>query len=316
MKVIGIDQAMRHCGWQLLDVSLQLPSDQITSKLDRSNPSGYIPTHKQFKRLEGGTIKKEEKEISVLERLLDTTRQIYEIIINHKPDVLVLEGALDVGMNRSPSGLALFSLITQPWHPIGRNNSLYKAADLAVKGGRPEEPRSLDPRDKYGIYGVQLGQIIDYSPEFLISVRPERLNGMVHGKRSASGSETVARYKECTQDEKRRTNHEADAYFLAYYGTRFLMTCLTEPEKEYTWPRQILSEKEKNYFLEATKKPAKPRGKASRAVISQAEIKTGMLYQKHEAWWRNQRSRSIFSKVEQLPLSVTVSETEIPTQGG
>jgi hypothetical protein len=315
MRVLGVDQSMRNCGWQVLDVKSELPPRQITSKMDRVNPDGCIHTHKQFQRLDGGTIKNEEKGVSVLSRLLDTARQIYELTLQYRPDILVLEGALDIGLNRSPTGLALFSLIMQHWHPIGRDNTFYKAAELTVKGGRYSDPTEKDARVKYGIYGEQLGLVLDYQPEFVIAIRPERLNGMVHGKRTATGSEVVKKYKEQAGDPvKRLTEHEADSYFLAYHGVRFVMSCLANQEKEVYWPREILSTKEKNYFLEATKKPGKSRGKVVKLITSQAEIKTGMLYQQQEAWWRNRRDESILDKARKSLLSVSGRGEESQTK--
>ena len=97
----------------------------------------------------------------------------------------------------------------------------------------------------------------------------------------------------CWWNLKGCTEHEADAYFLAYHGTRFYLSCLTE-----AWPRSILSEKERNFFLKSSKplfKRKKIDGKFQKVNTGEKES-TAMLDLPGKCWWNlKDRDRSSHS---------------------
>jgi hypothetical protein len=231
--VLGVDQAMRNTGWQLIQVPQAMQGDE----------------HKAVSLKEGGTWTEDDTDKTELDRLIVQAKVIHDIIKQYKPTVVVLENALSIGQDRSPSGLALYCLILAPL----RESKL--ADDFA-------------------------------SVKQVISIRPERLNSLAHNKRSVPGSEVVRAFKDKTGHQKRVTHHQADAYFLAYYGVRFMRTCL-----QNQWPQTILTPKERSIFLESTKevtrrvtKDEKAAGKKGPQKTGEIE-NTGMLHQKDYAWW-------------------------------
>ena len=113
-------------------------------------------------------------------------------------------------------------------------------------------------------------------PNWVVCFRPERLQSVAYGVRSSTGRQTIEAFKQVQPKITTRVSpHQADAYFLAYHGTRFLMTCLKKQ-----WPTEILSEKEYRTFITAEK--THKRGPKKGQLDS-----TAMQTQEGEAWWCN-----------------------------
>jgi hypothetical protein len=143
-------------------------------------------------------------------RIQDTPRAIHRLVQEYKPTALVLESALDVGKSKNLFHFALANLLVEPYYDIG--NSPF-------------------PGPQY------------HRPKYVVLVRPERLQSMAHEERSTTGTVTVERYRELTGDKSRISCHEADAYFLIYHMSRFILTCI-----EKVWPEDWLTMKEKEIF--------------------------------------------------------------------
>lgn len=196
------------------------------------------PNHQLFPKVEGGTFNmKKECPGSWLERMVLGARAVHQLVDEKQPDVISLEGALDKGKNRSTTGLALFALIVEPW----------------------------------------LKQVPEHrhSPSFIISITPERVQSLAYGKRSTSGTEAKQIYREQTGDQesyRKYTEHETDAYYLAYYGMRFLLSTVLGPRDQHPWA-ECLSDKELWIFQEATK------------VVRGTTVNNSLLGKEGEVWW-------------------------------
>lgn len=199
--------------------------------------------HKHFKKLAGGTIVEDDASIPDHVRHFRTTAKLHELVTQHKPDLFSIEIPVQVGMSRSTTGMVAYTLSIMPYHQIGRavSNQTY------------------------------------HKPEWVITFRPERLQALMHNKRSTKDKETVDLYKSLTGFTGRITVHESDAFFLAYFGYRFLKTSLTRE-----WPTEILSDKEMSVYRTADKKDKKT------GLI----VNTSMFNSPGEAWWRNENTQS------------------------
>jgi len=231
MRVLGLDSAMTNTGWHVLDVGPRI--------------NGPVGSHAWFSYVAGGTIKEPDATEFDPIRLWRTTEAVHNCVADFKPDILVIENALQVGMSRSTTGLALLSLILQPYRPLSSPSKSFR-------------------------------------PKYVVLITPERLQSIAHEERSTSGTVVVQRYKERAHNppKHRITQHEADAYFLAYHGTRFIKTAIEE-----TWNLFILSAKEKRVFLEATA-DVKKRIKGKKGLHPTGEKRsTAMKDLRNQSWW-------------------------------
>jgi len=227
MKVIGLDSSMNHTGYSVLQFD---PHALIT------NPPTPHPTHGLLELLDGGTFNYDDSSEARLDRLVKNVVDIHNLVSRHKPDIVVIEGALDKGRNRSPTGVALYALITVPWHPCRQN--LW----------------GLTPNDNYFI------------PEGIISISPERHMSVAHQKRKLTGTEKVKRYRDVAAQlpKGRYSEHQADSYFIAYHGHRFWTTL------RGIWPKTILTPNEMAIFFDCqVRHPKTNRRLASKSMINE-----------------------------------------------
>lgn len=229
MKVLGLDSALRNTGWQLLEVD--------PTKLRPHNSPHH--THIIMDRLAGGTIKQDDTDETRLDRLVKNAQETHALVHEHKPDMVVIEGALDKGANRSTTGMALYALIVGPWHPSS-------------------------------VYSTGL-----HTPSFILTITPERLLSIAYGSRSIKGGDCVNKYRELAKEtpKGRVSQHEVDAYFLAYHGVRFYFTCVTEE-----WPKSILTDKEAAMFYD--------QGRIVDAKSGRTFSGTPIIKQEGQNWWR------------------------------
>jgi len=213
-------------------------------QLEEGEPLVSGETHHLMKREDGGTIKEEDSSIREVVRLSRTATKIHEMI--PPVEAVIIEDALKVGQSRSPTGLALLALILHPF--------IHKQKHPNLK--------------------------------YVVTITPERLQSLAHKERSTPGSVVVKKYRalvEKYRGEKvpRPTHHEADSYFLAYHGVRFIRTAL-----ETTWETKILDAQEKRIFFEATA-DVKKRVKGKKGLQKTGEIRsTAMKDLEGTAWWR------------------------------
>lgn len=233
MKVMGLDSSMRNTGYVVLRMD---PADLMTP-----HPTPH-PTHPLTHLVSGGTITYDDTSDPRLERIINNVTDVHNLVSEHKPDLVVIEGALDKGINRSPTGVALYALIMAPWHPC-RGTYL-----------------GLVPNDHY------------YVPPAVVTISPERHMAMAHQKRKLTGTEKVKKYKDMAAEtpKGRVSEHQADAYFLAYHGVRFWLTL------KAVWPHTILNPNETAIFHDLTvRHPTTNRRLASKSMRNEEGI----------TWW-------------------------------
>lgn len=232
MKVLGVDSAMRNCGYQILEVD----DSPIL------NHGKTLSTYDKMKRLDGGTFKQEDASISDITRMYKQANDIRSKIAFYNPHLFVLEDALDVGFNRSTTGVAQCALILEFIHPENF-----------------QRPSNL---------------------QAVVLLTPVRLQSLAHKERKTSGSEVVKRYKDRTGNNFRLTEHEADAYFLAYHGTRFYLTGVNP-----VWDKSILDEEETRIFFTAQADVKKRIPGKSGMHKTGAKKSVSLLDQKGSSWW-------------------------------
>lgn len=216
LRVMGIDSAMAHTGWQVLDVDLFPPPE---------TPE----THDRFSRIDGGTVNSGACQPFV-PRLAKVAEEVRDVVEAYRPDLACIENFLQYGTSRSIPGAALYTLLASRW--------------------------------------------LDAScPSAVVAVHPQRLQILAYRSRSSKNKEVLEFYlKAAANPTSKLTVHEADAYFLAYFGTRFALTMLAP-----IWDTKILSGKEVDYFRDSTKVKKSKRGKQTLA--------NGMTSQHGESWW-------------------------------
>lgn len=256
MKVLGLDSSMTHTGWMLTEVFIE-------PEIPAGEKQKYgVATYNRHKFLDRGTFKETDTSMIEPERIIRTARQVHCLIHDLRPDVVAIEDTIGVGIDRSVTGVALFTAIMAPFLKSGWGNFL-----------------TLHPTE---------GWINFYKrpqwPMCIISITPERLQWMTHWEKSTKARVVKERFLERSQFtiEGRFNEHEADAYFIGYEGTRFYLTCLSE-----TWPKSILSEKETSFFLTAKKKIMKRKkinGKFQKVNTGEWE-KTALLHCPGRFWW-------------------------------
>lgn len=215
MKVVGIDSSMNNTGIMVCDLSEDVPAVENT--------------HNLFKILETKTIVLDDSE-SRLDRLIQNSKEVQILVESNKPDLLVIEGAIDKGPNRSTTGVALFAMLMSRW---------------------------LDP------------DFDCWKPSAIVSLSPERHISIAHRKMSVSGTEKVANFKKFQNVKGRVSVHQADAYTLLYYGTRFYMTM-----KEL-WPKSVLNSKEIAVFFDFNIRGENGRRMASKSMVNEKGL----------TWW-------------------------------
>jgi len=224
-----------------LDSAMSNTGWQVLVVSEASVPQSQ--THDLMKREAGGTLKTEATARNEIVRAVWIAEQVKAIIEQYRPDVVTIEGALAVGQNSSPSGLLTLGMILRDYLP-----------------GNTQRDTT-------------------HQPKYVTIITPERLQSIAHKERKTSGTEVVRRYKEFSGYQQRVTQHEADAYFLAYHGVRFVLTCL-----ESVWPRSILEPKEVSAFLKATKVV---KGKVVKgARLPDRTESTAMLEKEGTFWWK------------------------------
>ena len=221
IAVLGIDSAMRNTGWSLQSVKtgefLQWLED--SQHFGTTPPSDGTSTHKWMERLDGGTITQTDTSRWEWERIWDAADELFDKIAHEWPGLIVIEHAFVRGRKSgSPTGTAMFCEIMR----------------RLIK-----DPSQNDPAH----------------PDWVVAVEPGRLNSLAYRKKKTTGRETVNFYKERTGLNHRCTEHEADAYHLAYHGVRFLMTAISSKEDigRTPWPRSILDKNEQRIFLDDPK---------------------------------------------------------------
>lgn len=212
--------------------------------LDETNITNE--TYKNMLRVSGGTFKEEDTKDTKYTRMIRNVQKVQHTIDQYQPDIIILEDCLSVGDSKSPTGMAVCALLLQPYHPVNSNYSENS-----------------------------------FTPSYIVLISPERLQSMAHKERKTSGSKVVKRAKErfTHLDLKRFTEHEADSMFLAYHGTRFIMSCV---RKE--WSQTILDEQEKWVFLEATGPLMAGRGKLRKKV---GVKQTSLIANEGSMWWQH-----------------------------
>lgn len=229
MRVMGIDSAMCNTGWQVMEV----------------DPGGILQyniphlTYPLMYRVAGGTVVQGETEIPRLERIISVAGCVQSFVQQYRPELIVLEGALDKGESRSTTGVALYVLLARKW--------------LATTYRYEPKPDI-------------------FFPNAVITIAPQRLQSMAHERRSLTGTEVVKKYKSLAPNppKGRVSQHEADAFFLAYHGLRFWWT------KEGLWSKSILTAKENAIFFDTTIRDLKSgRRIASKAMVEEEGI----------SWW-------------------------------
>lgn len=225
-------------------------------------PTVPMDVHDKLTRVAGGTITFDETTTPRVERIIQNANEVHRISALYNCEYVVIEAALDKGQNKSPTGLATYTQIVGPWHPSNLQSQ-------AV-----------------------------YIPEYVISINPERLQSLAHRRRSTSGTEVVKKYKALAKNPPptRVSQHEADAYFLAYYGLRFLQTILLK-----TWPLQMLFDHEIAIFKNATKVDRKT------TVL----ISNSMEARHMQDWWKHPRPCIQAPSVESPQIE---REVELPTE--
>jgi len=214
MKVMGVDPAMNNCGYCMLEV----PEGPFVG--DKKYPSWWkspvgIPNFGQME-IKGITVCGPFKNDAA--KHVRVKRQYKQFLTHYhtfKPDVLVLEAQLDVGISKSPSGVALQYLLTSAFI----------------------EPNDLD---------LQL--LGNHLPEYVVLIRPERLQSLAHNQKTTADSVVVTRATEVWPKRMFAVDHMADAAFLAYFGARFVKVCL-----EKTWLPKILGTQEVSVFITSPK---------------------------------------------------------------
>jgi Holliday junction resolvasome RuvABC endonuclease subunit len=242
MKILGVDSSMRNTGWKVLEIDQEWEDPTSIVPIEKYKCTD-TSTHEEFKMLGGGNIAQPKKE-SIVDRaegFLNTYDRLQKIIDTYNPDIMVIEGTIDYGEHRSVTGVSLFYSIIKDFLPSDRSDS--------------------------------------YRPRMLITITPERLNSIAFRKRTFTDSETKKLYKEQTKDLSRVTPHEADAYYLAYFGARFYLTNFHK-----RWDRSIYYTKEKQFFLQSMKNIFSRKTKTKpRALIGKKNI--SMLNSNGESWW-------------------------------
>jgi hypothetical protein len=213
MRVMGLDSSMRATGWAVLEF----------------NPDNIRPaatphsTHPLMHHVAGGTLKQDDTQNARLRRIIRTAIDVHALVATYKPDIFVIEGALDKGENRSTTGTSLLSLIVAPWHPVNRGYDDYPILSIRV----------IEP----------------HQPKYVVIITPERHMSAAHGKRSLTGTDKVKAYRDQAPNppKSRVSEHQADSFFLAHLGTRFILTTITKQ-----WPDSILSDREYSIFINAS----------------------------------------------------------------
>lgn len=168
----------------------------------------------------------------------------HQMIRTHKPDLLVTEAVLTHGIQRNVTGGMVLAAILDRYREIP------------------------DPSTN------------EHRPMAVITIPPPKLRSIAHGGPKHKGRKvTKAVVKKRCQEvtgtqEDRWTDHEADAFFLAYYGVRFWNTCV-----EQSWPQQALGRSEVKAFLTGTAKNARTKETHS----------TAMLDRQGDLWWECRR---------------------------
>lgn len=224
MLVLGLDSALQNTGWHLQEVM---------------TGDGSVDTHSLMSYHSGGTFKQSDASEPVFVRAQRIRDFVIALVQRESPDLVVIEGPIEYGAQKSPTGLTVYSVIMMEL--------------------------------------VNLNQRVNFAaPEYVVTITPDRLPGLIHGKRPKNpAAETAKIYRNLYPEAPRLTQHEAIAYFLCYFGVRFLRTCI-----QSTWDRSILSPKEKLFFLEAVKR-------TKRGPLKGMQVPNDMLARKGHQWWQN-----------------------------
>jgi len=238
--VMGVDCSMNNTGWSFQRFQIENPlrnaeTPPIPEWILKKDVTGEHNYH-HFEKIAGGCICPPDNQgkLPWVVKINSIVPQLHRIVHQYKPDILSVEYQLDKGKSKSPTGMAVFNAIVNPYYPEALK---YFHPRVSKESNSPE-----------------------HVPPFLVFIRPEGLQSIAHYERSTNGTTVVRRYRSVSGD-KRVTEHEADAFFLAYHATRFWGTHL-----QSVWDKSILTEKEK-YWIDLSA--------------------TSMLKRTHEAWWEN-----------------------------
>jgi hypothetical protein len=264
MRVMGIDSSLRHSGWLVQEF-------QPDALRPLMNPH---PTHPLMHHVAGGTINSDDTSEPRLDRFILNAKKVHQLVDLYKPEIVVIEGALDKGLNRSPTGTAMYVLIVSRWHPLS------------------------------------LVATTSSFPQVIITISPERHMSLAHQRRSLTGTEKVKAYRKfATEIPKGRVSeHQADAFFLAYHGTRFWLV------KTGRWPSSILTPHEQAIFFDSTVR----HPKTNRRIASKH-----MSDEVGRSWWivmpevlKVQSATAIDLPVTDLPNSARSQENVTTSESG
>lgn len=183
----------------------------------------------------GGTFSTSNTEIDMVRRCSMIASNALWLIDRFDPKYVVLEGPIEFGQSRSISGTVLFSLIKAPL-----SNVLFRSL--------LKTPLNL---------------------KTVIVIHPRRLDSLLteDGNKNTPALNRV-RYEKFCGEKPACSEHEIDAYFLAFFGIRFIKIIL-----EKSWDMVLLTPRERECYLESL---TKKKG--------EWEINS-MLAQEHAAWW-------------------------------
>lgn len=218
MRVMGIDPAMNNCGYCMAEVSEESFVGDAKYPTWWKKPIG-IPNFGQI-GIQGLTVSGPFKANAAKHiRVKRQFTQFLEHYNRFKPNVLVFEAQLDVGISKSVTGVALQFLLTAPFIETTQSD--------------------------YTLLG-------DHLPEYVILIRPERLQSLAHNEKTTHESTVITRASEVWPTKGFAVDHIADAAFLTYFGTRFVKVCL-----EKKWAPNVLSSQELSVFLTSPKPMSK-----------------------------------------------------------
>lgn len=239
MRILAIDPAMANIGiWcgDLLDGDPERLVSQCPSWQSDKGSQCYSLLHE----IARGTLTTSPTE-PMWNRIQECTDFIHGSIEVYRPNILISEAVLTHGPSRNVTGGMVLASILDRYRELPRKN----------------ECSFL---------------------EAVLTIPPSKLRSVAHqaSKKTKGQKITKAIVKQRYRDVRllpkktRLTDHEADAFFLAYHGIRFWMTCVTNQ-----WSKNILTPAEVRAYITGT-------GKNPRTKI---EHSTALIKSEGDQWW-------------------------------
>ncbi len=241
MRIMAIDPAMANLGVWIGDLLPGSPKD--SNRHPSWMPRSGQHTLDLMKEVVRGSLATAPTEF-MWSRIQRGTDFAHSFVENFRPDLIVTEAVLTHGLRRNVTGGMVLAAILDWYRP---------------------KPSPWGRSDWY-------------LPQAVITIPPPKLRSIAHGGRKYKGKVVTKavvkdRFREARGLPKktRVTDHEADAFFLAYHGLRFWKTCVVRD-----WPLEALSREETQAFLHS-------KGKNPRTKI---EHSTALLDGEGDGWWR------------------------------